>query len=723
MKVCQGTKILLLFAAAAFTGSRAIAQSRPSIPINIPAQPTRPVIPPIMEVSQPGYRGAAIASAFRKIKRDHFDFKGVNDTYSQQVWEKFIHVLDPNNVIFLQEDIQQLGAYKNSVDDEINSGASTFFDAAYAIYSKRIRETETICMRILQQPFNMQQKESVDVTWNKSWPFPANEQAREDLWRRYLKYYTLRHYMEGDTSAAQPVKTFNKALEAKARETVRKWYAEYFRQCTSKDAMKEKFAQYMSVVVGEVDPHSSYTAPDDRSWTEMLTKRYYGLGIELGAKEADFIVKRMMPGGTAYKSGEVKENDIVVAIMDNHGVMVPVNGMDASHVTSMIRGDKGTSVTLTLQQPGEQARTVTLKRDEVLDTENRTRSALIEKNGKKYGYIYLPSFYLDPTGTGLKGCANDVWTEIEKLKENEIDGIIMDLRGNPGGALHEVVRMCAGFVPSSPVSWLRSKDSLQQYTSPDITPLYDGPLTVMVDEGSASASEIFAAAMQDLGRGIIIGTSSTFGKGTAQSGFPMGKLGDAAKNIPDTAYGTLNLTLQKFYRISGTATQLNGVTPDIILQKRMSLESIMEKDYSSALPNDTLQLLPFEKVKSKYDFRKVIQLANDRVKATPALMDIDNTMAQLKTLRNKTMLLNLEDFRKEYSALSGCEKRIQQDRLLPAGHTLNVQPALLRSINPATLKTTPGEELRSKEWLEKLSKDIYLDQTVSVLEDMLANQL
>lgn len=725
MKVCQGTKILLLAAATAFTGSCVIAQSRASIPLpmNMPEQPSAPVIPPMMEVSQPGYRGAAIASAFKKIKKDHFNYPGVTDAYSQQVWEKFIHLLDPSNDIFLQEDIHLLAAYKNQIDDEVNAGSSAFFDAVYAIYSKRVREAESICQRILQQPFNMQQKESVAVAWNKDWPFPANEQAREDLWRRNLKYYTLRRYVDADTIATQKNKVFNPAVEAKSRESVRKWYAEYFRQCTSKDAMKEKFAQYMSIMVGEIDPHSSFAAPDDRSYQERLTKRYYGLGIELGTQEADFIVKRMMPGGTAYKSGEVKENDIVVAIMDSHGEMVPVNGMDAVHVTAMIRGDKGSSITLKLQQPGEQVRTVTLKRDEVLDTENRAKSALIERNGKKYGYIYLPNFYVDPTGTGLRGCAGDVWTEIEKLKENEIDGIIMDLRGNPGGALHEVVRMCAGFVPASPVSWLRSRDSLQRYTSPAMTPLYDGPLTVMVDESSASASEIFSAAMQDLGRGIIIGTSSTFGKGTAQSGFALGKLGDAAKNVPDTAYGTLNLTLQKFYRISGTATQLNGVTPDIILQKRMSLESIMEKDYSSALPNDTMRLLPFDKVKSNYNFGKVIQLANARIKATPALTDIDNNMAQLKALRSKVMPLQLGDFRNEYSALQGCEKRIQQDKLLPAGRTLQVLPALPRSVNPATLQTTPGEELRSKAWLEKLSKDIYLDQTVSVLEDMLTNQL
>ncbi|WP_143310039.1 carboxy terminal-processing peptidase [Chitinophaga vietnamensis] len=723
MKVCQGTKILLLAAAAAFTGPRAIAQSRPPIPMNMPAQPSTPTIPPMTDVSQPGYRGAAIASAFKKIKKDHFNYHGVDDAYSREVWEKFMHVLDPNNDIFLQEDIQQLSTYKDKIDEAINDGSSAFFDAAYAIYSKRIREAESICMRILQQPFDMQQHESVEVAWNKNWPFPANEQARENSWRRFLKYYTLRHYMEMDTAATAAKKTFNPAIEAKARENVRKWYAEYFRQSTSKDAMKEKFTQFMEVMIGEVDPHSAYIAPDDRSFNEMLTKRYYGLGIELGIKESDFFVKRMMPGGTAYKSGVVKENDIIVAIMDSKGEMVPINGMDATHVTAMIRGDKGTSITLKLQQPGEQARTVTLKRDEVIDTENRAKSALIEKNGKKFGYIYLPTFYVDASGTGLKGCAGDVWTEIEKLKENEVDGIIMDLRGNPGGALDEVVRMCAGFVPASPISWLRSKDSLQRYTSPAMGPLYDGPLTVMVDEGSASASEIFSAAMQDLGRGIIIGTASTFGKGTAQSGFSLGKSGDVAKNIPDTVYGTLRLTLQKFYRITGAATQLNGVTPDIVLQNRMSLESIMEKDFSSALPNDTLKLLPFDKVKSGYDLKKVIQLANARIKATPALADIDNNMAQLKTLRNKTMLLNLEDFRKAYSAAHSCEKRIQQDRELPAGHTLLVAPALLRSVNPATLKTTPGEELRSKAWLEKLSKDIYLDQTVSVLEDMLSNRL
>ncbi|WP_212003959.1 carboxy terminal-processing peptidase [Chitinophaga sp. HK235] len=724
MKICQGKKSLLLAAATALTGFGSMAQSSPAqVRAMAQATATSPAIPPVTDVSLPGYRSAAIATAFRKIRKDHFSLRPVDDSYSKEVWENFIHILDPNNNVFLQEDINRLSAYKNQVDDEINTGSSAFFDATYDIYSKRIKEANNICMRILQQPFNMQQKESLEVMWKKEWTFPANEQDREDKWRKFLKYATLRHYMEGDTVAvAQKTSPFNSALEAKARDYVRKWYVEYFRQSTGKDAMKEKFTQFMSVAVAAVDPHSAYVAPEDRSFTEAITKRYFGLGFELGNKESDFFVKRLMPGGPAYKSGEIKENDVIIAIKDSKGEMIAVSGMEANRVTAMIRGDKGTDVTLKLQQPGEQPRTITLKRGEVIDTENRAKSALIEKNGKKYGYIYLPSFYLDPNGEQTKGSAGDVWREIEKLKEHEIDGMVMDLRGNPGGSLDEVVRMCSGFVPASPISWLRSKDSLRRYTSPGFGPLYDGPLTVMVDESSASASEIFSAAMQDLKRAVIIGTSSTFGKGTAQSGFNIGKSGNIEKGIPDTSYGTLRLTLEKFYRITGTATQLNGVTPDIILQKRMSLISIMEKDYSSALPCDTMQLLPFDQVKPVCDYQAVIQKANARINASPAFADIDNNMRQLKTLREKTALLNLEDFRKEFNAARSCEQRIQRDKELTTGHLLNVQPALLRSINPATMKTTPGETARYKDWLNKLSKDIYIDQTISVLEDMQTNK-
>ncbi|MEI3800469.1 MULTISPECIES: carboxy terminal-processing peptidase [unclassified Chitinophaga] len=669
------------------------------------------------------YRSAVITAAINKVTKKHYHPKPIDDAYSAAVWNRFLHTLDPNSNLFLQEDVIALAVYKNQVDDQLNSGATTFFDAAYAIYEQRAGEASRLCQKILATPFDLKKKETV-MAWRKDLPFCASKQEQEELWRKLLKYYTLRHYMEmsaakGDT--AKHLAAVDPVLEAKAREKVRKWYSDYFRQTTGQRGADDKFAQYVSAAMFEIDPHTTYAAPQDRLMNEQLNKRYYGLGIELGTKESDYYIKRLLPGGTAYRSGQVKENDNIIAVADSKGEMLPVNGLPANEVTGLIRGEKGTAVTMKLQQPGEKERTVTIKRDEVIDQENRAKSAVIEKNGKRFGYIFLPLFYMDPTGTKINGSANDVAREVEKLKEQEVDGIVMDLRGNSGGSLDEVVTMGYCFVPAGPITWLRGKDSIRMYSSPAVEPLYDGPLTVLVDESSASASEIFAAAMQDRGRGIIVGTSSSFGKGTAQMNINIGKMGNPEKGIADVNYGSMRLTTEKFYRINGSSTQLKGVIPDIVLQDRMELQSIMEKDFSSALACDTVGLPPYQRLTFAFNYQEVVQHARIRVQQNPAFATVAANTRQLKTLQEQPTPLDLLSFGAAYQQISGCQKNIQQAKELKGKEVLTVQPSMLRNINPARQKNDAVNTASYKEWLEKLGKDIYLAETLSVLEDMLAN--
>lgn len=678
---------------------------------------------PAANATQPSYHSAVITAAINKVTKKHYHPRPIDDAYSAAVWNRFLHTLDPNSNLFLQEDVAALAVYKTQVDDQLNTGATTFFDAAYAIYEKRANEASQLCQQILATPFDLKKKETV-MAFRKDLPFCTSKQTREELWRKLLKYYTLRHYMEmsaasGDT--AKHLAAADPALEAKAREKVRKWYSDYFRQTTGQRGAEDKFAQYVSAAMFEIDPHTTYAAPQDRFMNEQLNKRYFGLGIELGVKESDYYIKRLLPGGTAYRSGQVKENDNIIAVADSKGEMLPVNGLPANEVAGLIRGEKGTSVTMRLQQPGEKERTVTVKRDEVIDLENRAKSAVIEKNGKRFGYIFLPLFYMDPSGTKINGSANDVAREVEKLKEQEVDGIVVDLRGNGGGSLDEVVTMGYCFVPSGPITWLRGKDSIRMYSSPAVEPLYDGPLTVLVDEGSASASEIFAAAIQDRGRGLIVGTSSSFGKGTAQVNITIGKMGDAAKGIADVNYGTMRVTTEKFYRINGSSTQLQGVIPDIVLQDRMSSQSVMEKDFSSALVCDTVGLPPYQRLTFGFDYQKVVQQARLRVQQHPSFATIAANTRQLKALQEQPAPLELLSFGAVYKQTSGYEKNIQQAKELKGKDVLTVLPSMLRNINPAMQKNDAVNTASYKEWLDKLGKDVYLAETVSVLEDMLTN--
>lgn len=664
----------------------------------------------------PAYRKDVMAAVFNKINKSHFAPRQLDDAYAADVWKRYLASLDPNRCIFLQEDIKHLSAFQSTIDDEIKISGTGFFDAAFAIYTQRIHEVQTLCEQTLAKPFDFKVKETV-MAERKNVPCPAGKTEQADLWRKLLKYYTLRNYLEMQDSAAKGKP--DPALEAKAREKVGKWYADFFRQNTRKQTVNEKFFQYIADATLEVDPHTMYTAPQALTLNDMLNKRYYGLGIELGVKDADFFVKRMLPGGSAYRSGQVKENDLLLAISDHQGQMKEITGIPPTEVAAMIRGEKGTPVKLQLQQPGAKPRDVTVNREEVIDTENRAKSAVIARNGKRFGYIYLPIFYTDDTPTKQNGACNDVVREVEKLKQEEVDGIIMDLRGNGGGALDEVVRMGYCFVPEGPMSWLRGKDKVDRYNSPATPPLYDGPLTVLVDEGSASASEIFAAAMQDRKRGLVIGTSSTFGKGTAQTNVNLGKMGDPAKGTTDISYGSMRLTVQKFYRVTGESTQLKGVRPDIVLQDRMNRESVMEKDYSSAMVCDTMKLLPFNRETFTFDYSRVVENARKRVAQASAFTAIATGATQLGQLSSTAVALDLPSFYQRYAQAARLEQSIRNAK--QGADTLRVSLPVDRSVHPSLQKA--DNSTATTEFLQKAAKDIYLAETVKVMEDMVDNKV
>lgn len=666
----------------------------------------------------PAYRKDVVAAVFNKISKSHFEPRKLDDAYAAGVWKRYIASLDPHRNIFLQEDIKRLSAFQSTIDDEIKNSATGFFDAAFAIYTQRVHDLQILCEQTLAKPFDFKVKETV-LAQRKNAPYPVTKAEQADLWRKLLKYYTLRNYMEMQDSAATAVPS--PALEAKAREKTGKWYADYFRQSTRREAANEKFFQYMADAVMEVDPHTAYTAPQALTLNDMLNKRYFGLGIELGVKDADFFVKRLLPGGSAYRAGTVKENDLILAISDHQGKMKEVAGIPPTEVAAMIRGEKGTPVKLQLQQPGDKPRQVTVTREEIIDTENRTKSAVIEHNGKRFGYIYLPIFYTDDSPAKINGACNDVVRAVEQLKQEEVDGIVMDLRGNGGGALDEVVRMGYCFVPEGPMSWLRGKDKVDRYNSPAATPLYDGPLTVLVDESSASASEIFAAAMQDRKRALIIGTSSTFGKGTAQMNVNLGKMGDPDKGTKDISYGSMRLTVQKFYRVTGESTQLKGVVPDIVLQDRMNRESVMEKDYSSALVCDTMKLMPFERETFTFDYNTVVGKARKRAAQASAFKAIAASNAQLEKIAQQPAPLDLPAFRQRYKQAAQLEKDIKATKQNTGADSLRVSLPVNRSLHPSLRKADNSPA--TTEFLQKTAKDIYLAETVRVLEDMINNKI
>lgn len=668
-------------------------------------------------ISEDSLRRAIVQAVSSKLTRSHFAPKPFDDKFSGEVWESFIRSLDPSSNIFLQEDIDRLSQYKTSIDEDINNARTSFFDAAFTCWQARVKECRAFAENTLKSPLRFNEGETFLMDRSKS-AYPATKEEREKLWLASLKYSILKNYMDLEGSSITGV-ALDTALERKARTKVAGWYRRFFIKQENTKAQNERFNAYMNSITLNMDPHTSYTFPQMQDQLgAMLRSSYFGIGMELGFNETDVFVKRLSPYGSAFKSGLIRENDRILAIADKTGKMVPTEDIEPAEVAYMIRGEQGTSVTLKLMQPGAAERTVSIERQALQDNSNKAKSAVVISNGKKIGYLFLPIFYMNPQDERMPGCSADVAAEIEKLKDQEVEGIVFDLRGNGGGSLAEVVRMCASFMMASPVSLLRSGEKVDVYTSPAVTePLFKGPLAVMVDEQSASASEIFAAAMQDHKRGLIIGTLSSFGKGTAQSPLNLGKMGDASKGIPDISYGSMRLTQQKFYRSSGASTQLKGVTPDIILADRTIPNAIMEKDMPAALTADTINVPGKKEAAPMVDYSAVIASAKQRAQDNASIRLLNEDMKKLLQLQQSAIPLTVDGFRKYQQQVSQCEKNIQSAKTA-ATDILQIEPSLYTRINPELQKKDEIEEALYKTWLEKLSKDTFLQQAVLLVQDM-----
>lgn len=652
----------------------------------------------------------------QKLVKSHYSPRAFDDQYSSLVWDQFLSYIDPNRYIFLQEDINQLNAYRNLLDDEINSGGNVaFFDLAWKLYSTRIQEFKTYVDKTLKQPLDLSGNEILTIDRKKS-TYPANAAEQEKLWMGFLKYGFLKNYADLQTTGST---VMDPAIEKKTREKVSTWYRRFFTREQKNGAIDEKFSLYMNAITLSMDPHTGYTLPnaEDNLMASVMGK-FYGIGMEMGVGEIDVFVKRLVPGGAAHKSGLLKENDRILAVSDKAGKMISTADLDPNEVTIMIRGEEGTSVTMQVMQPGEAERTITITRERVPDNPNKAKSAVITQNGKRIGLVYLPLFYVNPDNPEFPGCSGDVRIEIEKLKDQNVDGIIFDLRGNGGGSLTEVVRMGASFMPQSVMSLLRGRDKVDEHISPNVKPQYEGPLAVLIDEGSASASEIFAAAIQDHHRGLIVGTTTSFGKGTSQTPMNIGKMGDPSKGTADIRYGSMRLTIQKFYRANGTTTQMIGVKSDVVLTDRYMLNVSREAERPAVLLADTLNINKVRAVDYSFPYQTVVNRAQQRAKANGALQMLGKNISRLEQLQMAPAPLNLAGYLSVKKEMKELEEKISHGKILQQT-SLNVTASKFTRVNPELLQLDEAKEKLYKNWLDTLSKDLLLSETVELVQDMI----
>lgn len=652
------------------------------------------------------------------LVQGHFSPKDINDEFSKKVYIKYFEELDGEKNIFLAEDIETLRKYEKRVDDEIKGAPVEFFLAASKIFDKRVGEAEKIYKELLSKPFDFSKDETY-ITDSKKLEFAKNDSQRKEAWRKRLKYLTLDRYVE-----LQDIREKNKGkegfvaktdaeLEKEAREKVTKIMERVFDRYKLKFNEDEKFSVYVNTITQSMDPYTEFFPPlDKRYFDEQLSGRFSGIGASLTYDEGNIKIASLLTGSPAWKSQQIEVGDIIVKVAQGKDSAVDLTGYVVEDAVKLIRGKKGTEVVLTLKKKDGVLKNVSLIRDEIVQDETFARSAIIEEGTSKVGYIFLPEFYADFENPNGNRSAVDVAKEVKKLKEAKVDGIVIDLRNNGGGSLYDVVQMAGLFIEDGPIVQVKDREGKPiVMRDKDNGVLYDGPLTVLVNEFSASASEIFAAAIQDYGRGVVIGSTSTYGKGTVQRSIGL----DPESNFlsSNSELGSLKLTLQKFYRINGGSTQLKGVTPDIVIPDQYEYLRFREKDNDNALPWDEIGKAPYKTWDGGYDLQTIKNLSNSRIATHPKFQKIRQHTDWLSKQNDKEYSLQIDKFRNEQKQIRNTVKEL--DSLLKLDQELNI--AYLQEDIQRRAADKDKQE-RYNQWLKSLSKDIYLDQAVKVIGDI-----
>ena len=655
------------------------------------------------------------------IQASHFEPKSIDDEFSQGAFDLYLERLDFSKRFLLKQDLESLRDYEKQIDDQINSSDFTLFDKSWEVLQTRLKEAQGYYRDLLKEPFDFSKNESLELDEEKR-DFAATRDELKDHWRKILKYQTLTRIAEMEESQNKTkeesdtatVRTFEE-MEIKAREKVLKSNDRFFERM-EKWEQSDQMEVYINSLMNVFGPHTGYFAPKKKENFDIsMSGQLEGIGAQLQEKDGDITVIRVVPGSASYRQGELEEKDIIAKVAQEKGDAVSITDMRLDDAVKLIRGKKGTKVRLTVKKLSGAIQEIAITRDVVVLEETYAKSAIIQnETGARVGYINLPKFYADFNHTGGRAAAADVKAELQKLKAENIDGIIVDLRGNGGGSLRDAIEMTGHFIESGPVVQVKAR-----YSKPEVMVdrkpgvVYDGPLVVLQNHFSASASEIFAAAVQDYDRGIIMGSKASFGKGTVQRFIDLDRM--LTSNYNDLKpMGSVKITTQKFYRVNGGATQLKGVTADISMPDRFSLFDMGEQEQDFVMEWDEIPQASYTQWQVPYNEKQIIKASNDRIAKNEVLQQVDVNAKQMKAQSEDTEItLNYDVFVKEKDEIDARDKEFKD--LMKPIESLEITNISvdLEETSQDTIKVDLNEK-----WLKKLKKDVQLNEAVNVINDM-----
>ncbi|AZQ43608.1 carboxy terminal-processing peptidase [Nonlabens ponticola] len=654
------------------------------------------------------------------LKRSHFAPADLTDQFSQDVFNNFIFEMDPAKRYFLQSDYEDFKTFEFLIDDQIRDSRVDLFNIVHKRLLKRQKESEKIFYEVIDQPFDFTIDEEIDTDYENA-PYATDKKALKQHWKKLLKLSAIGIYHDKIESQKDKPADEQKSLEElekEARMEVKKSMVENF-DLTEDVERIDYFSVFLNNITTHFDPHTNYFAPRSKDrFDTSISGQLEGIGARLQKKMDNIAVMEIISGGPAWKSGMIEKGDEILRVaQENDSIATSIVGMRIGDAVELIKGPKGTKVILTLKKVDGSIEEITLVRDVVLIEETFAKSAIIEDaDDFTYGIIDLPKFYFDTENEQGRASGDDVALEIEKLKKEGVTGLVLDLRNNGGGSLREVVEMVGLFIEDGPVVQVAASNDRVQTLSDfdDGKILWDGPLVVLVNELSASASEILAAALQDYERAVVIGSKQTFGKGTVQN------FDDLNRYVRTTEYGDLGaikLTTQKFYRINGKSTQLEGVKSDVVTPDRYSYIEIGERDEEFPLPYDEIADASFEKFTGFPNLRQVIANSQKRVDANNYFQLIDKNAQWLSEQREASIIpLSLEKYSKRLDRLEA--ETEQFDELDNYKNDLRVKALVDEGILMEADTVLADKRNR---WYKAVQKDLYIEEAVQVLKELKGN--
>ena len=649
----------------------------------------------------------------------HYDPKIINDDFSIKVFDDFIEAVDSQKRFFLESDIEMLSKYRLLIDDQINSSDITFFNTVYETLKNRIFEVEGFYEDILNQPFNFNIDEQINLDY-ENLNYAANLNDLKNLWRKRLKLSTLDAYAtkkeinddKGDLEETQ-IKT-DEEIEKESRLSIKDNLKDFF-QFNGELERADWFSVYLNSIVTQYDPHTTYLAPEAKEvFDQNISGKFQGIGARLSKRKQQVEIVEIIIGGPVWRDNLLNVGDIIVSVAQSQDEdPVEISLMKLSDATDLIKGEKGTKVYLTVKRVDGGVEQVVVTRDIVELEETYAKSSIINDDVSKYGLINLPRFYVDFDDYGERNAASDLKKEIQNLKSKNINGLILDLRNNGGGSLKTVVDITGFFIDKGPVVQVKSIGGRREILRDnDPSTLWSGPLVVLVNEFSASASEILAAALQDYNRAIILGSKQTYGKGTVQN------IVDLNNVISGNTYGdlgSLKITTDKFYRVNGGSTQLEGVKSDIIFPNRYSYIDIGEKNLENPLSWDKIDPARYNNSGKIFNYSQVISDSKERINNNEYFAIIDEHASWIKSQQDdKIISLEYLTYKDDIETSKSQSNKLKLIEEFESPYIFQWNNSNAKEDN------SYKDDIKEKRdrWIESLKKDIYVNEAINLLRDL-----